>query len=388
MTTPRRAHLVPLVLGTGALAVGVALALSSPAPPLASQPSSEPEDATTAPVPAASASGSAAPSSASSQPAPDLSGPDVGVVEVADAHDVAALAVRDRRLWWLTTTPPELKSAAIDGGEVTTLFASDAESDFGGTLVVDGHGIYWTVESGARKSEPIYFLRATATRPPAAPLEPVTLGAAPRNLVLDGGPLSWSNLGKLLTLGADGAARELADRGRRISTMARCDGDLSWIEVPYEGSEKPRLMRLVARQDEPQQVTELEPGEHDLLRCHGGVLSWTVDEPNDEHWLMQAPLSGGPSQRLLRTGPVVGLVVASGDLVWAEAHGSDSEPLVLLQRSHAGQPAQRLGRDRGPLSAMAPGPAATGAEGQWIYWAAAAGIKRLALSPAEAPAPQ
>ncbi len=295
---------------------------------------------------------------------PDLSGPDVGEVVVANAVDAAGLAVVGNELWWLSTEGATLAHSRLDGGEPTIVFTPEAPAAVGGALAVGKKYIFFSVpEEGV-----IYRV----SREPSAKPEVFVTASSPEPVVVAGDEVWWVDGGSVWRSPTEESKPKRTAKlmGSVTSMAARADG-VAWLSAPIEPSDGHTLAGNVNGVNRAAQLT---PAERDSLVAADGVMFWAETRPTEtgEHGhLVRRPDDQRP--RTLRvSGLISHLAVAGERLIWTEIY-VEKETSLLFASTLDGEDATRLGRIPGFVTAI------TVHEGT-VYWSGPRGIERLRLA--------
>ena len=322
-----------------------------------------------APSPSATVSASADVSASASVPLPsdtppyepDLSGKDIGsvIVEGASAH---AMGIVSKRLHWMSSDGAVLSSSRLDGGEVRQLWSESDDNYYGGELVFDRAGLFFSIGTVDDEMEPIHFIdRSALLEEKPAIGDPLLRGASPANLWAFDGELYFSDLGNIQS-----RKGKLASRDKRIVALTGCYETLYWLEAPYEGAGSHALMSMPAQGGEPVALVEsLGAKSRSDLRCARGYLVWA--EPDG---IYAIPRQGGKPSRKARTGLVTALDTWNERIAWAEVHGEGDDAVSVIRELTLpdGEPA-RAGRDRGTITTLEIAKV-------YLFWSGARGIKR------------
>lgn len=315
---------------------------------------------------------------------PDLSGEDLGKLIIESPGSVHDLVVVAGHLVWLTTEAATVRAAPLAGGAARPIYASTSDDAFGGGLVASETKLYWSVEQADGSAETIVGLAQQDVSTDKPSPRPVITEGSPDHLQATGDDLVWSDHGVIQRLRAgDATVQGIVDRKQLIAGLALAGSRLAWLEVPYEHATKGGhgVMTLSLEDDlsldneeSPRTVAAPKADHHrELLLATGEQLVW-VEGKQDGPWAILAVAKQGDSpERLAPTGAVTALSTDGASLYWAELHGEGDGAVTLLRSvSLRGGKAKRLGRDSGPVPALAVHDGA-------LYWATGKGIKRLAL---------
>ncbi|MBW2453161.1 MAG: hypothetical protein JRI68_01555 [Deltaproteobacteria bacterium] len=311
---------------------------------------------------------------------PDLSGEDVGKLIIESPGSAHDLVVAAGHLVWLITEAATVRAAPLAGGAARPIYASTSDDAFGGGLVASETKLYWSVEQADGSAETIVVLAQKDVSTDKPSPRPVITEGSPDHLQATGDDLVWSDHGVILRLGAgESSAQGIVDRKQLIAGLALVGTRLAWLEVPYEHATKGGhgVMTLSLEDEESPRTVAAPKADHhrELLLATGEQLVW-VEGKQDGPWaLVRVAKRGDSPERLAPTGAVTALVTDGASLYWAELHGEGDTAVSLLRSvSLGGGEAKRLGRDSGPVPALAVHDGA-------LYWATGKGIKRLALVP-------
>jgi hypothetical protein len=305
---------------------------------------------------------------------PDLSGPDIGELVVSGAAMAHGLAMVAGRLVWLLTEGATVGSARPDGGESVVLFSSTDEETFGGSLAVSETTVWWSVDTEGDAPETIYSAAANELSARIDSPTLVTTGSSPDHLCAGAGTLFWADLGRVWRF--DGTAPvSVAQRDKRIVSMAADPTAMFWLEVPYEGIGDHVLVEVRASGAVHERArlttSKSAPTERDALTVVGGTPVW-AESQGDEHALWAHEGDAAEPRRLVSTGLVTAMIARDGELLWAEAHGDGEQPTSILRGVTLTSAPRRLGRVRGHVTALV-------ADATHLYWSGATGILRTPL---------